>query len=246
MNTLQTAGIIGAGVGFAKGVIDQKNAKKYDPQASNSVGAYLNNGIRNAVGLGLMGVGGTAIVQHLNGKTVEEIAGQIAGSSYKSKIFPGKEALKEEMTAGAEQYLINKNIKEAVMEEIGNTGAEPKVQAQLAKALSKGNYSDDAFKTAGKILADNEMNPAGADVLKGIAQEARNKEVDTAGMKLYEKAYQYPKAYFSNPDKDIRQARINTAVAGYAGLAIGGRYMQGGSLTRDQYGNRDIAGVPFI
>ena len=56
----------------------------------------------------------------------------------------------------------------------------------------------------------------------------------------------YPQAYFKNPDKKVRNTRIGTAVGAYAALSVGGRYLQGGTLTTDQYGRKDIAGIPFL
>lgn len=55
-----------------------------------------------------------------------------------------------------------------------------------------------------------------------------------------------PKAYFSNPDKSVRSARFGAAVGTYAGVAVGGRLLSGGTLTTDSYGRKDIAGIPFI
>ena len=61
-----------------------------------------------------------------------------------------------------------------------------------------------------------------------------------------EKYEQYAKAYFTNPDKQIKNTRIAAATTAYAGIAIGGRYLSGGTLTTDSYGRKDIAGVPFL
>ena len=51
-------------------------------------------------------------------------------------------------------------------------------------------------------------------------------------------------AYFGDAERG--RNRKTAAVLGYAGAAVGGRLLSGGSLTRDKDGNSDIAGVPFI
>lgn len=55
-----------------------------------------------------------------------------------------------------------------------------------------------------------------------------------------------PGAYFGVEDKTKRAIRRNVAISGYVGTTIGGRLLSGGSLTEDQYGRKDIAGIPFI
>lgn len=61
-----------------------------------------------------------------------------------------------------------------------------------------------------------------------------------------------PKAYFNPLDeagklnKDVARTRKLTAFGAYAGVTVGGRFVKGGSLTKDQYGQKDIAGIPFI
>ena len=65
-------------------------------------------------------------------------------------------------------------------------------------------------------------------------------------MSIPDKIMKYPQAYFKNPDKEIRNTRIGTAVGVYTALSVGGRYLQGGTLTTDEYGRKDIAGIPFL
>ena len=73
-----------------------------------------------------------------------------------------------------------------------------------------------------------------------------SREITDTDISPYQKPFIYPVAYFSNPDKHIRHTRINTAIGTYAGVAVGGRYLSGGTLTRDKYGRKDIAGIPFL
>lgn len=58
--------------------------------------------------------------------------------------------------------------------------------------------------------------------------------------------YHYAKAYYTNPDKRVRNTRIGATAAAVGTVAIGGRYLSGGTLTTDNYGRKDIAGIPFL
>lgn len=55
---------------------------------------------------------------------------------------------------------------------------------------------------------------------------------------------QKAQTYFSNAEYGRKRMLAGGLVAG--GMAIHNRYSQGGTLTRDRYGDFDIAGVPFI
>ena len=57
---------------------------------------------------------------------------------------------------------------------------------------------------------------------------------------LLEKA----KTYYSNPEYGKKRMAATGVVAG--GAMVANRLSSGGSLTRDQYGDRDIVGLPFI
>jgi hypothetical protein len=52
------------------------------------------------------------------------------------------------------------------------------------------------------------------------------------------------KAYFAEEGK--QGARIGTAIAGTAAAGVGLRYLDGGNLTHNSSGERDIVGVPFV
>lgn len=62
----------------------------------------------------------------------------------------------------------------------------------------------------------------------------------------FERYINYPQAYFNSPDFKTNAVRMGTAVGTYAGAAVGGRYLSGGTLTTDNYGQKNIAGIPFI
>ena len=67
---------------------------------------------------------------------------------------------------------------------------------------------------------------------------------------LAEKAYRLdPKgipAYFTTADKKTNRIRAGVVGAGYAGGAMVVRGLQGGNPVTNEYGERDIAGIPFI
>ena len=54
------------------------------------------------------------------------------------------------------------------------------------------------------------------------------------------------KEYFTNGSKAELAARYGTIAGGYVGGALGIRYADGGTATRNSKGERDIAGIPFI
>ena len=41
MNNIALAGLVRGGIGAVKGIIDQKEAQKYDPQAGTSASSYI-------------------------------------------------------------------------------------------------------------------------------------------------------------------------------------------------------------
>lgn len=94
--------------------------------------------------------------------------------------------------------------------------------------ITKENVSDFFLKK------QHGMTPDAPYTMSGMAQYAK----ETAG------------AYF-NPGstdelKKMGKTRRRTAGIGYVAGNLGLRYARGGTITQDPYGERDIAGVPFI
>ena len=58
--------------------------------------------------------------------------------------------------------------------------------------------------------------------------------------------YFSPKDYFLSNDPVKRRNRIATAAVGYGVGAMAVRKLQGGSLTRNEYGDMDITGIPIL
>ena len=262
MNDLATVGIVGAAVGMAKGVIDQKNAQRYDSQASTDVGSYIKNGISNAIPLGLAAMGGYAGIGTLLGKeftikgtSIKDIAKSISGN-----IYPGRDELIEELNetmvknVSSSKKFLDKQAQLGAKEALEKIGNIPKEEAEkISKTVSSKNLDKSIEKLRDTV---SEKLPEGKDIdnvlntVKKRAEKTMSKEPDLENvlqtMNPIEKYANYPKAYFTNPDKTVRNTRKGVAIGTYTGLAIGGRYLQGGSLTRDEYGRRDIAGVPFL
>ena len=118
---------------------------------------------------------------------------------------------------------------------------------KMAKTVNGKNY-EKAIDNLSESIAEHTDKPVDKVIqrAKTITEKELNKAIDTDMMSIPDKIMKYPQAYFKNPDKKIRNTRIGTAVGTYAALSVGRRYLQGGTLTTDQYGRKDIAGIPFL
>lgn len=67
-----------------------------------------------------------------------------------------------------------------------------------------------------------------------------------ASLNAFQKGQALGGAYFNTADKDAKFARMATAAGVYMGAATVGRVMNGGTLTQDSYGRKDLVGIPFI
>ncbi len=76
---------------------------------------------------------------------------------------------------------------------------------------------------------DNFIDETDKDKLKGLAYRANG-----LGQ------------YFNSGDIKTNQKRLGTVAGGYMGAAAGVRLLKGGGLTENEYGQRDIVGVPLI
>lgn len=190
-------------------------------------------------------------------KGASEIANEIASSSTFKAIIPGKAGFAEEVTT-----FINSNNKvkvklqaDKIEKKIATTLQKSKFNidediAQKAAQSARGSSIDDIFANVSQSLQENgiekEQAEKAAQFAKKNAQKVLDDTIDEETLKIIDRIGIYPQAYFSNPNKKIRNTRIATAAGTYAGIAIGGRYLSGGTLTTDSYGQKDIAGVPFI
>lgn len=269
MNGLAKAGVIGAAIGMGKGIVDQRAAQRHDPYASGKIQHYALNGFTNAATLGLMAMGGFASFNSLRksgvtikGQTIDEIAQSIAGSKYAQALYPGKEQLINELnqTIASNTRLASSIMQENVQKPVGSVlnnqvGFDAEEAAKIAKKIKPKSYEADIDNLrntlAQKISNEDELNST-IDKLKKVTEATINKEKKN-GVKvnsIQDKLMKYPQAYFMSPHKGVNNARIATAIGAgataYTGLAVGGRYLSGGTLTTDSYGRKDIAGIPLI
>lgn len=116
-----------------------------------------------------------------------------------------------------------------------------------------GRFGDDFVggMAAGEkaILGTNEAVQK-VDSLGGMAGMAVGKIMGstkgTAGG-LVNDGYSGAKKFLSNDDGSLNKSRLAmTAFGAYAAPALAGRVITGGGLYRDDEGNFDIAGIPFI
>lgn len=190
------------------------------------------------------------------GETIDDIASSIANSKWAKAIIPTTEELNETMLkniSSSKNYLDDQARAggEYVLSAIGGV-PDDKAKA-IASSISSKNIEESIDAIKDEII---EAVPDGKNIDKIIAGMKKkaalnvDAEPDLADMlsKMgkFEKYSHYPKAYFTNPDKSITNTRIGTAIGAYAGIAVGGRYLSGGTLTTDSYGRKDIAGVPFL
>lgn len=193
-------------------------------------------------------------------KKINEIAEGLAGSAYWQKVMPGFKQLQQEvgesvMRAGkvgnemSNASSISRAMAQMFMSLQGKTVTEEEVKALSNKISSKLHNEADIeklFKENAHLFGDKDYSAQ----LNAVKNRAKYTNATPMGsyknLSTLQKIKEVPKAYFTNPDKNIRNTRIKTAVGAYAGAAIGSRYLSGGSLTKDAYGRNDIAGIPFI
>lgn len=266
MNNIAIAGLVGGGIGAVKGVIDQKEAQKYDPQAGTSVGSYISNSLRDGLGFAAIAAGGAGIAAVA--KNPKAIAEAISGSKIKESklykaIIPGKDNFYKEVTdminnddklkASLKSQDVEKTIATKIKEYANTTKIDISDEtAQKIAHAGNGVVTDEAFENINKALQENGLTKEKTDKLTGklqkYAQDIMDEPIDRekAVNSIDKKMIMYPKAYYSNPDKKIRNTRIAATAGAVGAVAVGGRYLSGGTLTTDRYGQKDIVGIPFI
>lgn len=183
------------------------------------------------------------------GSKIDDIASSIANSKWGKAVIPTVEELNQTIASNTHlsKSMYNENIQKSLATMFQGIDVPEEEAIRMAKKVNVKNYdeainalSDDISKYTDKPV-DKVMQRA-----KNITEAELSKAIDPGTISTPEKILKYPGAYFMNPDKKIAGTRIATAAGAYAGVAVGGRYLSGGTLTRDNYGRKDIAGVPFI
>ena len=160
----------------------------------------------------------------------------------------------------------NEEIVNAIYGNINNDGKYSGAKGEKIKNklnnfasnnINLSNYESEIDKLLKKHKRDlnketdiNEMSSALKDMYKSIIDD--NSVPIDAGVNSYNnkdilnKGLSLTKTYFSSKDKKTKLIRGATVAGVYAGLNIGGRVLTGGSLTANNSGEKDIAGIPFI
>lgn len=73
-----------------------------------------------------------------------------------------------------------------------------------------------------------------------------DKQQDKLAENVYKMQGYMPQNYFATGDIKKNQIRANVAIGGYMGISATTRILNGGSLFENEYGERDIVGIPFI
>lgn len=182
------------------------------------------------------------------GSKIQDVASSMANSKWTKTMVPTIDELNQTIAGNAKlsQSIRTENMQKSLATMFQGVDIPEEEAIRMAKGIKPKNYedainalSDDISKYTDKPV-DKVMQRA-----KSVTEAELSKTIDPSAVSGLERL-KYPVAYFANPDKNIRNTRIATAAATYAGVAVGGRYLSGGTLTRDNYGRKDIAGVPFI
>ena len=190
------------------------------------------------------------------GSKIQDIASSVANSKWAESIIPSVQELNQTMVKNisSSKKFLDKQAQLGAKEALEKIGNIPKEEAEkISKTVSSKNLDksiEDLRDTVSKKIPKDKNIDNVLNAVKKRAEKTMSKEPDLESilqtMNPIEKYANYPKAYFTNPDKKVRNTRIGTAIGAYTALSVGGRYLQGGTLTTDQYGRKDIAGIPFL
>lgn len=205
-------------------------------------------------------------------KTIGEIASQFSSSQYFKNIVPGAEAFGAELSA---TLASNRKINAAYIEQnlqhrvlsvtedmfrrfnpsVANDEATFRaIKSEISTALEGTDYSEEALDKLSEIMKRNSIDDKKFEKFKEIAldgiDEIFKKNSNPVITPTIKEGMAHPlwygSTYFNHPDKAIKEQRIAAVAGAYAGVSVGTRLLSGGSITHDEYGQRDIAGIPFI
>lgn len=182
------------------------------------------------------------------GATIEDIAASVSGSTWWKRISGDGRLSAEIADTIAKSDKLGYNINNYFEDLSQNLMTQGNIDKDAAEAIAKKIKPGDIDKSVEKIAKSQNMDEKSIELMKRIAKDTNPEKykIHAKDMSLLQAASEYPRAYFGIADEATRKTRIKTAVAGYAGAAVGGRVLSGGSLTKDEYGRGDIAGIPFI
>lgn len=201
-------------------------------------------------------------------KGLGDLVSHIQSSQFVKNVLPDGETFGKELGAYIEsnQAVKASLIREELNQAVG-VAAQPflrkagvseddiaAVNIQLAKALEGTDYSDKALETLAEIMQKHNVDQAKFEAFKKIASQNVQdtfsaKHIEDIQPSVVEGVFhpkRYAATYFGNPDKTIKRQRIAAVAGSYVGVSVGARLLQGGNLTHDEYGQKNIAGIPFI
>lgn len=201
-------------------------------------------------------------------KTMGDWAQQISSSQTFKNIVPSAEAFGKELTANinSNQAIKISHIQDKLNDAVGNAATPlltragldaaqvSAVKEEMSGVLKGTDYSDEALQKLSDIMKKNNIDDTMFEKFKGVASKNIKSTIEASDATIERatltEGMRHPKlyasTYFNNPDKSIKAQRIAAVAGTYAGVAVGSRYLAGGNLTHDEYGQRDIAGIPFI
>lgn len=185
-------------------------------------------------------------------QTARKVAKKPVIQEYINTLYPGKTNLVKELneTIATNPKMsakwMDEKVQDEVLQRMQKLNIPEEKASELAQSVHAATYKEDIDALSKSLNEYTDKTEAVSNLMKKKAEGVINKGPGNIELGLYDKITKYPQAYFSNPDKKVRNTRIGTAVGTYAALSVGGRYLQGGTLTTDQYGRKDIAGIPFL
>lgn len=199
-----------------------------------------------------------------SGKTIGEFLDSIMTSDFIKKLIPKVNELDTTMAKLVNDGNFVKIIDDGFSGNSYQTDEIKRALKPLLERLNTHGMSDIAIE-ANKIVTNlNDTNISNSidslkelgknnefgNILDKVLKKSVNSDITADTVKSEMNRINYyaniPKAYFNNSDSSIKKARIQGAIGGYAAVSVGGRFLNGGTLTTDSYGRKNIAGIPFI
>lgn len=191
-------------------------------------------------------------IYHLKNSAMD-VAESIAKSDYGQKVIPqnfSQELGEAFRTSG---YFKSLQAQEGVNSVLSDYISDVAERDKLTRNIN-GNKLDESLERIREPLKSKLSEEVDVDDALARMRKAAQNEMDsnTTAQEAYNRMHTVdrvtyaPGAYFSHPDSKTRHARMIAAAASAETVAITGRYLSGGTLTRDSYGRKDIAGIPLI
>ena len=196
-------------------------------------------------------------------KGAGDIANEFANSGFYKNVIPTSDEFTRELLQGINsnqkakidylQDALDNAVKYRAKPPLKKAGLDNEtienVSQQIANALHGTDYSDEAISKLADIMKSHNINDKMVNTFINNTSDSVQEVLSQNIVSLVNGTTHpvlYAKTYFNNPDPKIKQQRIAAVVGAYGTLAVGGRLLSGGTITEDNYGRRDIAGIPFI